>query len=299
MTDPANDIDDAMAHIREAVSQQLGIDRPLATADVDIASLPHFGRNLESELSAERRAELVAEAKRLDPWLQGPFWLGGDLVIGGTWRNDGRWLGFGEQIPADLSGKRVLDIGSNAGYDPFMFHLRGAQYVLGAEPFMFIEQARFLERIYETGVDFQPLGWQDLDPALHGTFDLVHCHGVLYHDMHPVALLQRLREMLAPGGTLYFGSMMLADPELSEYARYVPGAYYGDATWWWVPGRLAMRWMLESVGLEVLRQLPVHDGPPGEFATINGYFECGIGEPSPVITRVDSSTGAPPPRGAG
>jgi len=296
MSDRATDIDDAMARIREVVGQQLGVERPLAV-EIDAASLPRFGKDIPTELSPERRAELVAEAERLDPWLQGPFWLGGDLVIGGAWRNDGRWLGFGEEVPADLSGKRVLDVGSNAGYDPFMFHSRGAEYVLGAEPFMFIEQARFLERIYQTGVDFQPLGWQDLDPAVHGTFDLVHCHGVLYHDMHPMALLQRLREMLAPGGTLYFGSMMLADPEMSEYARFVPGAYYDDSTWWWVPGRLAMRWMLESVGLEVRRRLAVHEGPPGEFATVNGYFECGLGAASPLVTRVDSSTGATPPPG--
>lgn len=293
MTDPTTDIDEAMARIREVVGQQLGVERPIA-ATVDIATLPRFGGELPSVLDPERRAELVAEADRLDPWLQGPFWLGGELVIGGAWRNDTRWEGFGKEVPADLSGKRVLDVGSNAGYDPFMFSMRGAEYVLGAEPFMFIEQARFLERIYQTGVDFQPLGWQDLDPAVHGTFDLVHCHGVLYHDMHPMAMLQRLRQMLAPGGTLYFGSMMLADPELSEYARFVPGAYYEDATWWWVPGRLAMRWMLESVGLTVRRQLALHDGPPGEFATINGYFECELGDPSPLEVHVERSSGATP-----
>ena len=100
--------------------------------------------------------------------------------------------------------------------------------------------------------------------------------------------------MLAPGGTLYFGSMMLADPELSEYARFVPGAYYEDATWWWVPGRLAMRWMLESVGLEVVRQLAVHDGPPGEFATINGYFECGLGDAVAARGARRRSSGATP-----
>jgi tRNA (mo5U34)-methyltransferase len=296
MSEPSSDIDDAMALIRLAVGRQLGVERPLP-ADIDIASLPRFGRELPSELSAERRAELEAEAQRLDPWLQGPFWLGGDLVIGGAWRNDGRWLGFGDEVPADLRGKRVLDIGCNAGYDAFMFDARGADYVLGCEPFDFIEQAHFLQRVYETGVDFQRLGWQDLDPALHGRFDVVHCHGVLYHDMHPMALLQRLRQMLTDDGTLYFGSMMLADPELSEHARFVPGAYFGDPTWWWVPGRLAMRWMLESAGLEVRRQLPVHDGPPGEFATINGYFECGRA-PEAVASTYVGSIEAPPDSGS-
>ena len=173
-----------------------------------------------------------------------------------------------------LAGKRVLDVGSNAGYDPFMFHTLGATDILACEPFVFIEQARFLEEIYGSGVDFQPLKWEDLDPGKQGRFDLVHCHGVLYHELHPMAMLERLRDMLADDGTLLFGSMMLGDPELSEYARFVPGAYYGDPTWWWVPGRLCMRWMLETAGLEVTAEFGLHDGPPGEFPVVNGYFEA-------------------------
>lgn len=296
MTDPATDldrarIDAAMDAIRQAVKLQLGVERPLPPA-VDRAGLPHFASDLPAVLDGARRAELLAEVERLDPWLQGPFWLGGDLVIGGTWRNDARWSQLGDAVPADLRGKRVLDVGSNAGYDPFMFHLRGAEYVLACEPFDFIEQARFLDSVYRTGIDFRKIGWQELDPQTHGTFDLIHCHGVLYHDLHPAALVQRLRALLSPGGTLYLGSIMLADPELSEYARFVPGSYYGDPTWWWVPGRLALRWMLEASGFAVRRQLPVSDGPPGEFATITGYVECGCGPPMPGAPRVDAS-GAP------
>jgi hypothetical protein len=115
---------------------------------------------------------------------------------------------------------------------------------------------------------------------VHGTFDLVHCHGVLYHEVHPVALLQRLRAMLNDSGTLLFGSMMLRSAELSEFARFVPGSYYGDPTWWWVPGRLAMRWMLESVGLQIEDMFGLSDGPPGEFAVVNGYFRAIRGEPA-------------------
>ena len=31
----------------------------------------------------------------------------------------------------------------------------------------------------------------------------------------------------------------------------VADQYYGDPTWWWVPGRLAMRWLLETVGFRI------------------------------------------------
>ena len=214
-------VDDAMAGIRRAVEGQLGTERP-EWADVSPASLPRFSDDLPEHLSEDERSRLLARAEELQPWLQGPFLLGADLVIGGAWRNDLRWVVLGDALPDDLSGSRVLDVGSNAGYDPFMFSRRGADHVLACEPFEFIEQALFLESIYKTGVDFQRIGWQDLDPAQHGVYDLVHCHGVLYHEPNPMGLLARLWQMAAPGGTLLLGSMQLADPTLSEYARFVP-----------------------------------------------------------------------------
>ena len=272
---PDRGIDDAMSEIRKAVEHQLGVDRP-AAADVAPDTLVRFGE-LPASLDPDERRDLAARAAELDPWLQGPFLLGGDLVIGGAWRTDLRWQTLGEHLPENFVGCSVLDVGSNAGYDPFMFRHRGAGRVVGCEPFEFIEQARFLESIYRSGVKFMQLGWQQLDPANLGTFDVVHCHGVLYHDLNPVALLQRLHSMLAPGGTLLFGSMMLDDPELSEYARFVPGEYYGDPTWWWVPGRLAMRWMLAAAGFEVEEEFGLNEGPRGEFPVLNGYIRATLG----------------------
>ena len=64
-----------------------------------------------------------------------------------------------------------------------MFKLLGGGEVLAIEPLEFIDQARFLESMYRSGVDFQQIGWQDLDADQHGRFDFVHCHGVLYHEL--------------------------------------------------------------------------------------------------------------------
>jgi SAM-dependent methyltransferase len=263
----------AMDRIREEVTNQIGDSESIENA-FDPADLVRFSPDLPAQLSAEERDRLVARAKELEPWLQGPFLLGGDLVVGGIWRIDSRWANLGAEIPEDLGGSRVLDVGSNAGYDPFMFNLRGAGEVLACEPFEFIEQAHFLETLYRTGVDFQRIGWQELSQERYGSFDLVHCHGVLYHEVDPIGLLSRLYEMTAPGGTLLLGSMMLADPALSELSRFVPRAYFRDETWWWVPGQLALRSMIESVGFEVTSSFGESSGPDGEFATINGYFRA-------------------------
>lgn len=281
----AGRVDAALDSIREVVARQLGVGRPAAAA-VDPESLVHFSPSLPPSLSPELRHDLEQRARALDPWLQGPFLLGGDLVVGGAWRTDQRWVGLGREMPPSLAGKRVLDVGSNAGYDAFMFKRLGAEHVMACEPFAFHRQALFLESIYHSGVDFQNIGWQQLNAKKHGLFDIIHCNGVLYHEPNPLQTLVRLRQMLAPGGEIFLGTIMLADPELSEYARFVPGTYFGDPSWWWVPGRLCVRWMLETAGFLLEYEFGAHDGPPGEFRTQNGYFRAGEGTPDPGLDPV-------------
>jgi tRNA (mo5U34)-methyltransferase len=266
-------VDDAMASIREAVKRQLGTESP-PDAEVDPDSLVRFSRHLPAALADRERERLETRVEELQPWLQGPFLLGDDLVVGGAWRKDQQWTTLAQEVPHDLSGRRIVDVGCNAGYDTFMFRLRGADYVLGCEPYEFIEQARFLESIYHSGADFQRIGWGNLDPERHGSFDLVHCNGLLYHERHPLGLLSALWRVTAPGGKLLLGSMMLADPTMSEYARFVPTTYHGDPSWWWVPGRLALRWMLETSGFDIESEFGEQPGLPGEFRTVNGYLRA-------------------------
>lgn len=262
----------SMSGIADAVERQMGTAAP--RGDFDDSALVTFSPHVQDTLSAEETARLAKRADDLAPWLQGPFLVGGDLVVGGAWRTDTRWQTLGAEVPESLAGMRVLDIGSNAGYDPFRFNLLGPDYVLACEPFAFIEQARFLNEIYKTDIEIRQTGWQGLSADVEGQFDLTHCHGVLYHEVDPLGLLEKLFEMTTPGGLCLFGSMMHADPTLADLARLVPLAYYEDETWWWCPGPVAMRQMLESVGFEVEKTFGVSNGPPGEFATINGYFRA-------------------------
>jgi hypothetical protein len=103
----------------------------------------------------------------------------------------------------------------------------------------------------------------------------VHCNGVLYHERDPLQLLRRLRGMLVDDdGVLLLGSMVLADLELADHMRFVPGSYLGDPTWWWVPGRLAIRQLLEQAGLRPEGEFGLAPGPPGEFPTSTVYLRA-------------------------
>ena len=291
----ASEIEAALEVMRGDVARQLRqIGKAAGAQDLD--ALPRFAPDLPTELPRERVDELWREITALEPWLQGPFVLAGNLLIPGVWRNDQRWESLAEHV-GDLTGKRVLDVGSNAGYDPFMLNLRGAAEVIACEPFTFIHQATFLESIYQTGIDFRQIGWQQLDPDEMGRFDLLHCNGVLYHEPNPLGMLLRLRSMLADDGEMLFGSMVHASPEQSEYIRFVPDAYAGDKTWWFVPGRLAMRWMLEVTGFSV-EELILAEGPRGEFRTLSAYFRARPAEVAPELadqlgTARSSAAGAP------
>lgn len=227
---------------------------------------------LDAELTAQRRLELQRQVAGLEPWLDGPFPLGGDLVVTGARRCDLAW-GRLEPHLGDLRGRRALALRCGAGFVPFAIALRGAREVLACEPSESIRQARFLESTYRSGVDFRQLDWPQLDPGSHGHFDLIHGAGMLHRERDPMRLLARLHELLAEDGQLLFDVVLHGAAESSEYVRLVPGPYAGEEGWWFVPGRLAVRWMLERAGFEV-EELWLDEGPEGEFPTLEALLRA-------------------------
>jgi tRNA (mo5U34)-methyltransferase len=93
-------------------------------------------------------------------------------------------------IPADLTGKRVLDIGTWDGWFAMEMERRGAE-VVAIDRW---ENPRFHEihRILGSRVDYRQLSVYDLDPDQLGRFDIVLFMGVLYHLKHPLLALERV-----------------------------------------------------------------------------------------------------------
>ena len=93
-------------------------------------------------------------------------------------------------IPADLRGKRVLDIGTWDGFFAFEMEKRGAD-VMAVDNW---DNPRFREMHARLGsrVDYRQFDIYDLTPARIGRFDIVLFMGVLYHLKHPLLALERV-----------------------------------------------------------------------------------------------------------
>ena len=217
-------------------------------------------------------AQIAQTAEGLGPWFQ-------NLDLKGVRTAPAHFLGdypaekfarFAHLLPADLTGKTVLDIGCNAGFYSFEMRRRGAARVLGIDTdARYLAQARFASEVLDMdGVEFRQTGVYDV-AALGERFDLVIFMGVLYHLRHPLLALDLIREHVA-GDTMLFqtltrGPGTVAEPaedyDFSEDAHFqqpdwprmafIEHKWAHDWTNWWVPNRAGVEAMLRASGFAV------------------------------------------------
>jgi tRNA (mo5U34)-methyltransferase len=196
----------------------------------------------------------------------GRFWyhtidLPGGLTTAGMF--DHRKLVPHYGIPADLTGKRVLDIGVWDGFWSFEFERRGAEVVaLDVEKMSDTDlpagQREALERSgydYRFGDGFElareALGSRvtkvigniyDLDPDVLGTFDLVHVGDVLLHLESPTVALRQVRRVTRGEAMLVLAYHRKLKKKVVEYL-----GGWGNATWW-IPSLDATAQMVRDAG---------------------------------------------------
>ena len=183
-----------------------------------------------------------------------------------------KYVRFRDTIPADLTGKTVLDIGCNAGFYSMEMKRRGAARVVGIDSDEhYLRQARFAAQTEELAIEFQQMPVWDV-AALEEKFDLVIFMGVLYHLRHPLLALDLIHEHVCKD-LLLFQSMqrggknaiqLESDYGFEENAifdqpdypkmHFIEESYCDDVTNWWVPNRACVEGMLRSSGFEILKQ---------------------------------------------
>ena len=162
-----------------------------------------------------------------------------------------KWRRFAHAIPADLSGKSVLDIGCNGGFYSIEMKRRGARRVVGIDHDAdYLAQARFAAEVLALDIDFRQLSVFDV--ALLGErFDVV----IFMH---------------VAGDILIFQSMQRGSKDIAEIAEdypitesgifdrldypklhFIEHRYAHDPTNWFVPNRAAAEAMLRSAGFGI------------------------------------------------
>ena len=181
-----------------------------------------------------------------------------------------KWRNFRDAIPADLSGKTVLDIGCNAGFYSLEMKRRGAARVVGIDSDeQYLAQARFAAEVNGADIEFRVLDIYDV-AQLRERFDLVLFMGVLYHLRHPLLALDLLYEHVVED-TLVFQSLMRGSREIAQIEKdysfseteifekdgyplmyFVEHRYSHDPTNWWIPNHACAEAMLRSAGFEIV-----------------------------------------------
>jgi len=132
-----------------------------------------------------------------------------------------KWRQFAHAIPADLSGKTVLDIGCNGGFYSLEMKRRGADRVVAIDmDEEYLAQARFAAEIMEMEIEFHNLSVYDV-ADFDERFDLVLFMGVLYHLRHPLLALDLIREYVADD-LFVFQSLQRGSEEVFETKSNYP-----------------------------------------------------------------------------
>jgi tRNA (mo5U34)-methyltransferase len=167
------------------------------------------------------------------------------------------------RLPADLTGRTVLDIGAYDGFYAFEAERRGAARVLATDSWTWNwpgSDARrnfdLAHRVLGSRVESRVVAVEDLSPdTVGGTYDLVLFLGVLYHAPDPLGYLRRLRSVT--GGVAIVETVVdLLDIGVPAAAYYPGSALHGDASNHFGPNPAAVEGLLTDAGFARVDAFP-------------------------------------------
>jgi 2-polyprenyl-3-methyl-5-hydroxy-6-metoxy-1,4-benzoquinol methylase len=191
-----------------------------------------------------------------------------------------------------FAGGRILEIGPKHGEDSrLLAGLQPAELVLLDLPEKQEQVAGWLPEVeavcparFVTG---NLLYLAEGQRAELGTFDLVWCLGVVYHNVEQLRLMRRLFHLTNPEGAVVVESATTRDTSLADknvVEVHWPDLYRGQRTITHLPSRLALKSWLEMVGYADVRLEDVYSRYTAwQRAVLTGFRPL---EPSPYLSYV-------------
>lgn len=181
------------------------------------------------------------------------------------------------QLPEQLFGKKVLDIGCNEGFFCAEAARRGADVVVGLDV---SESAIALaKQLYgDLGIQFETGHWGQLP---EGPFDFVLWLSAMHYEHDPAIVLRRIFDILNPGGVL----ILECGVHDSYSTEMVPRVRPRDIAWYPTPGLI-----YDLLSEFAVRQTASPELTPGDSVP-RWVFRCEKRQPTVVLLRGSSTSG--------
>jgi tRNA (mo5U34)-methyltransferase len=193
------------------------------------------------------------------------------------------------QLPENLTGKTVLDIGAWDGWFSFEMERRGAEVT--AVDCWDNPKFRYAHRQLQSGVRYCIRDVYDLRPEEIGRFDIVLFFGVLYHLKHPLLALEKVcalsRDTMCLESYVLDGTLREARRDRQALMAFFEADELGGQTDNWVaPNAHCLQSFCRTAGFGrvSLRGLVNHRA----YMTCNRTWELGqqlVAAPTPTIHK--------------
>ncbi len=173
-------------------------------------------------------------------------------------------------VPADLNGKRALDIGAWDG--PYSFELERRGAVVTALDIQDPDATGFsaVKRLRDSSVQYVRSNVYEMPDEWKERFDVVLFLGVYYHLKNPLLALQNIWKIMAPGGMIFFEGAVLDHAEKvdSSWQKHIDvlknisplplclfarEEYCKDRSNWSIPTQACLHEWLKATGFEIVK----------------------------------------------
>ncbi|WP_405328554.1 TIGR04290 family methyltransferase [Leeuwenhoekiella sp. LLG6367-2.1] len=216
--------------------------------------------------------DIQKQIEQLEPWFHNIHLPDGTVTAPNHFLGDFpgfKWEKIQAEIPQDLKGWNVLDIGCNAGFYAIELAKRGAEVLAIDLDEHYLKQGRWTAKQFglEHKIKFKQMQVYDLAQQPE-KYDLIWFMGVFYHLRYPLLALDILSQKA--NGMMVFQTLSLPNSEEQDIPEdvafhdreilqskswpsmsFIEHKLAGDPTNWWVPNHQGILSMLSSCGFRV------------------------------------------------